>query len=285
MAFLQIKGLSKSFKGQTALDDVSIDLKDGETLCLIGDSGSGKTTLLRILNGLESKDSGTISLLGKELYASSVKKTVRNDSSHFGLVFQDFNLFPHCTVEENIILPYRLRLKKELKEKYGFFSWGAKEKKKKSEYGDRLLKKEKEIEALEEAFNLKSKMKNYPGELSGGEKQRAAILRAFCLSPEILCFDEPTSALDPRLRKEVASSILSLKKRGKAMIIVTHEMELALEVADRIDFISQGRICEIGDKSILLHPQSAQLMQFLSLSQENNDNGKKEQPAEEGRAR
>ena len=196
---LEVKNLSKEFKGHQILRDISFTLKDGEIMTIVGPSGAGKTTLLRIIAGLETKDSGEILIDGKPY-----------DSGKVGVVFQDYNLFPNLNVLQNITLAPTLVLKKSKTE---------------AEQDARLLLKRLQMSGREQ---------QYPYELSGGQKQRVAIARALAMKPRILCYDEPTSALDPNLRKEVEKMILSLKKSGLTQLIITHDLNFAENVADQM---------------------------------------------------
>lgn len=244
MSYLKINNVTKKYKNSLALNDVSFDLDKGKTLVIIGNSGSGKTTLLRILNALEISDSGSIKLLDETITDT---KSLNNI---FGLVFQGFSLFPQYTVLDNIMLAVKNKLKKTYKK------------------DDYKLKYQEELNyALEllNRFKLSDKIKSYPLGLSGGEAQRVAIIRALIMKPKILCFDEPTSALDPKLKKEVALLINELKAMGLTIIVVTHEMELAKVIADKIIYMENGRIIETGDHKILLNPATNELKNFLSL--------------------
>lgn len=263
MSYLEIKNIAKRFEdNKVVLKDFSFSLEKGETISLIGNSGSGKTTFLRILNFLLPMDSGSIVLEGKELCNGSPLSYQEKQklNSNFGLVFQNMNLFPQYTALDNILLPLKSKLKKEAKEQ-------AKEERRKWKliYQERLSQEMTSLKELASTFLLTEKLNHYPNQLSGGEAQRVAILRALVLKPKILCFDEPTSALDPKLKQEVANTILHLKKVGTTMIVVTHEMELALAVSDKVIYLEKGSIIEEGDKSILLAPKSDKLKAFLSL--------------------
>ena len=263
MSYLEIKNIAKRFEdNKVVLKDFSFSLEKGETISLIGNSGSGKTTFLRILNFLLPMDSGSIVLEGKELCNGSPLSYQEKQklNSNFGLVFQNMNLFPQYTALDNILLPLKSKLKKQAKEQ-------AKEERRKWKliYQERLDQEMTSLKELASTFLLTEKLNHYPNQLSGGEAQRVAILRALVLKPKILCFDEPTSALDPKLKQEVANTILHLKKVGTTMIVVTHEMELALAVSDKVIYLEKGSIIEEGDKSILLAPKSDKLKAFLSL--------------------
>jgi|LAHS01.1.fsa_nt_gb polar amino acid transport system ATP-binding protein len=282
MAYLEAKNLSKSFKGTAVLSSVSLSVEKGESLVIIGDSGSGKTTLLRILCFLETPDAGEIALKGQSLYSAPEKLTSEekaNKRSHFGLVFQGFGLFPQHNVLENVLLPLRLKRKKALKASLSSLPFFQRTKAFRSEWKKSQTIDEKKAKDLLEEFHLSSKEKDYPYSLSGGEAQRVALARALALEPEILCFDEPTSALDPRLKNQVASLLLDLKKKGHTLIVVTHEIAFAQAVGDRIVFLEDGMIKEEGNRSILLSPKSEELRAFLSESQkeENDERGSEDQ--------
>ena len=257
MAYLEIENLSKVFKGNKVLDSFSLSLEKGKTLCLIGDSGSGKTTLLRMLNSLSSIDEGRIILEGKEI-SSKDKKNLRHIED-FSLVFQSYHLFCQYNVMENILLPLKTKIKRDLKAK----KYSRKEFQ--LEYNKTIEEKTREVNDLLLEVHLQDKKDSYPHQLSGGEAQRVAILRALMLNPKVLCFDEPTSALDPRLKRQMANTILSLKKKGHTIILVTHEMELARIIADEVIFLKKGKIIEKGSKEILTNPRSEELKTFLSL--------------------
>lgn len=267
MNILEIRNLKKSYKNLAAISSFSATLEEGETLVVIGDSGSGKTTLLRILNFLEKKDEGQIILEGNLIKDINQKET----QDYFGLVFQNFNLFPQYTVYENILLPLKNKIRKDNK-KYSF-------KDRKHIYKELLKEKKMEVISLLKEMDLYEKKDAYPQYLSGGQAQRAAIVRAVALSPKVLCLDEPTSALDPQLKREVANAILSLKKKGITMIVVTHEMSLAKNVADKIIFMKKGAIIEKGAKIILEKPATKELAEFLSIGDtehEKENNGCKD---------
>lgn len=250
MAVLEVKNIKKSFGKTAVLKDISFSLQKGEVLSIIGSSGSGKTTLLRCLNFLEIPDSGVINVEGKCLYDDKSNQLlsdeeIRKNRLHFGLVFQSFNLFPQYSVLNNVTLAPTL-LKK-----------GS------------AVEIERNAKELIERVGLTDKADSYPCELSGGQQQRVAIARALAMSPDILCFDEPTSALDPELTGEVLRVIKSLKESGSTMIVVTHEMEFAKNVSDKIIFMADGVIEEIGTpEQIFENPKSEKTKAFLKTSLE-----------------
>lgn len=248
MSILEVNSIRKSFGKTEVLKDISFSLEKGEVLSIIGSSGSGKTTLLRCLNFLETPDSGTITVNGETLFDAAVNKKIsdeeiRQKRLHFGLVFQNFNLFPQYTVLKNVTLAPAL-LKKGSAEEIN----------------------EKAV-SLIKSVGLSEKMNSYPCELSGGQQQRVAIARALAMSPDILCFDEPTSALDPELTGEVLRVIRELKDENTTMIIVTHEMNFAKNVSDKVIFMADGIIEEEGNPSdVFDSPKSERLKEFLSAS-------------------
>ena len=248
MEILKVEGLSKSFGKNEVLKNISFSLKKGEVLSIIGSSGSGKTTLLRCLNFLEFAEKGTISVSDKLVYDGLQKKTLsdaqlRQNRLHFGLVFQQFNLFPQYSVLKNVALAPTL-LNRATHE----------------EINEKAL-------SLIDRVGLKDKADAYPCTLSGGQQQRVAIARALALEPDILCFDEPTSALDPELTGEVLKVIRSLKGHDSTMIVVTHEMQFAREVSDRVIFMADGIIEEEGTPDeVFGNPKSERLKAFLSNS-------------------
>lgn len=250
MALLEVKGIKKSFGRTKVLKGIDFDLQKGEVLSIIGSSGSGKTTLLRCINFLEFADEGTISVNGEIIYNGVKDKKIKDRElkakrMHFGLVFQDFNLFPQYSVLKNLTLaPSLLNL-------------GSKEE---------LENQAKNIIAR---VGLSDKIDFYPCQLSGGQKQRVAIARALMLNPDVLCFDEPTSALDPELTGEVLNVIKNLKDEGSTMIVVTHEMEFAKNVSDKIIFMADGVVEEMGTpQQIYEDPQSEKTKAFLANSLE-----------------
>ena len=256
MAMLEVSHLEKHFGDTEVLKDINFSLDQGQSLAIIGSSGSGKTTLLRCLNFLERPDSGTIHVDGQLLLDGAVKtKTsdseVRKKRLKFGLVFQNFNLFPQYTALENVMLASQL-LSKERPD--------YKQRKK-----EILAEIRANAEDLLTQVGLKDRMNNYPDQLSGGQQQRVAIARALALHPDILCFDEPTSALDPELTGEVLKVIRSLSEKRMTMIIVTHEMAFARDVADEIIFMDGGVIVEHGAaRQVIEHPREERTKLFLS---------------------
>ena len=245
MPILEVKNIKKSFGKTDVLKGLSFSLEKGEVLSIIGSSGSGKTTLLRCLNFLEFADEGTISVNGNVIFDGASHKTlsdseIRDNRLHFGLVFQSFNLFPQYNVLENITLAPTL-LKR-----------GSAE-----EIKTNAL-------SLIERVGLSDRIENYPCQLSGGQQQRVAIARALALNPDILCFDEPTSALDPELTGEVLRVIKDLKSGDSTMIVVTHEMEFARGISDKVIFMADGVIEEIGTpEEVFLNPKSEKTKNFL----------------------
>lgn len=256
MAILEVNHIGKHFGSTQVLKDVSFSLEEGNALAIIGSSGSGKTTLLRCLNFLETPSKGRFLVKGEVLFDSensvSVSdKELRTKRLHFGMVFQSFNLFPQYTALENVMLAEQL-----LAQERPDYKQNKKE-----------ILKEIEEHAVEllNMMGLSERMTHYPHQLSGGQQQRVAIARALALKPDILCFDEPTSALDPELTGEVLKVIRGLAEQKTTMIIVTHEMAFARDVADQIIFMDDGCIVEQGDaKQVIDHPQEERTKQFLS---------------------
>lgn len=260
MAFLDVKGIQKSFGKTEVLKGIDFSMEKGEVLAIIGSSGSGKTTLLRCLNFLEKADMGSFSVDGEELFNAETTysdKEKREKRLRFGLVFQQFNLFPQYTVLKNVSLA------RELLELSG-------RKLPKSEKKLRLAQIEQNSRDLLSMVGLAEKADSYPCSLSGGQQQRVAIARALALSPDILCFDEPTSALDPELTGEVLQVIRNLKTSDRTMIVVTHEMNFARGVADKVIFMADGVIEEEGaPEQVFTNPRSERTRQFLEKSLEN----------------
>ena len=240
MPVLQVNNIKKRFANTEVLKGVSFSLEKGQVLAIIGSSGSGKTTLLRCLNFLETPDAGEIWVDGKQLLASRNEEEIRKNRLHFGLVFQNFNLFPQYTVLQNVMLAPSL-LKKESPEAL----------------------KQRATELLAKV-GLSEKLASYPWQLSGGQQQRVAIARALAMDPHVLCFDEPTSALDPELTGEVLRVIRGLKNSENTMIVVTHEMEFAKSVADVVIYMADGVIEEMGTpQQVFDDPQSEKTRAFL----------------------
>ena len=254
MSVLEVRGLRKRFGEVDVLKGIDLKLEKGEVLSIIGSSGGGKTTLLRCLNFLERANSGEILVNDKVVYsAEDGEKPVVTPEAQlsFGLVFQQFNLFPQYSVMENLMLAPKLRAK-ATQRRSG----------KSSESNDDIRIRAR---LLLDKVGLTDKADAYPCQLSGGQQQRVAIARALMLSPEILCFDEPTSSLDPELTGEVLRVIRSLKDSERTMIIVTHEMEFARSVSDRIVFIADGVIEEEGTPyEVFQNPKSEKMKAFLS---------------------
>ena len=262
MAFLEIKKVNKTFKdGFQVLRDINFTLEKGEVLSIIGSSGSGKTTLLRCLNFLTTPDTGVYTLNGEDIYSADQKysdEQLRQKRLRFGMVFQSFNLFPQYTALKNVSLALDLQKIEQ-----------AKKEKKKVNKAE-IEKENAEIaKSLLEGVGLGDKISHYPCELSGGQQQRVAIARALALSPDVLCFDEPTSALDPELTGEVLKVIKGLKSKDRTMIIVTHEMDFAKNVSDKVIFMSDGEITEMGSAvEVFTNPQNPKTISFLNKSKE-----------------
>ena len=257
MAVLEVKNICKQFGENTpVLQGVDFSLERGETVAIIGSSGSGKTTLLRCLNFLTAPDKGQIIVNGETLFdaadpATQRENEIRKKRLHFGLVFQNFNLFPQYTALQSVMLASELLAK---------------------ERPDYRQNKKQITAALREQaavllqqVGLGEKMSLYPHQLSGGQQQRVAIARALALSPDVLCFDEPTSALDPELTGEVLKVIRQLAEEHMTMVIVTHEMAFARDVADRVSFMDGGIVVEQGPaRQVIENPQEARTRRFLS---------------------
>jgi len=252
MKLLELNHVEKSFDGLGVIKDISLSVEEGEIVSVIGPSGSGKSTLLRCATMLETMDSGEVIYLGKRaawtedgraVYAS--KKDLKEIQSQYGLVFQNFNLFPQYTALENVTLARELMAKGE-------------------KTGESLEDIRAEGRDLLTQMGLQDRMGNYPHQLSGGQQQRVAIARALAMKPDILCFDEPTSALDPELTGEVLKVIRGLADQHTTMIIVTHEMSFARDVADHVLFMDGGVVVEEGTpEEVFGHPQQARTRQFL----------------------
>lgn len=238
---LKLEHVSKKFHDLTVLEDLNLTVKRGEVIVVVGTSGCGKSTLLRCINGLEKLQAGRIIFEGENI---DYDKNLSRLRQKIGMVFQSYELFPHKTVLENITLAPLVVQKRDKKEVVR----EAKE----------LLKK----------MGLEQKADSYPRELSGGQKQRAAIARALCMHPDVLLFDEVTAALDPEMVHEVLEVILNLANQGRTMLIVTHEMQFARAVADRILFLEDGRILEEGSpEEFFEHPKTERAKQFLQKFQ------------------
>ena len=256
MAILEVEHISKNFEDTEVLKDIGFSLEKGEVLSIIGSSGSGKTTFLRCLNFLEQPDTGVIRVNGEVLFDASVRQTqqeaeIRKKRLHFGLVFQSFNLFPQYTALGNVMLARELLAKEQP-------DYKARKKGIHQEI-------EEEAKELLVQMGLGDRMNNYPHQLSGGQCQRVAIARALALKPDILCFDEPTSALDPELTGEVLKVIKELADQKTTMIIVTHEMAFAHDVASKVIFMDEGKIMEEGTpEEIFEHTREERTRQFLS---------------------
>ena len=235
---IEVKNLKISFGKLHVLKDVSINIQKGEKIVIIGPSGSGKSTFLRCLNRLETPDGGQILFEGNDL--TDPKTNLDQCRQKMGMVFQHFNLFPHLTVLQNITLaPVTLKLKTQ-------------------------EEAEKEAMELLERIGLPDKANVYPSTLSGGQKQRIAIVRSLAMHPDVMLFDEPTSALDPEMVGEVLEVMKDLAREGMTMVVVTHEMGFAREVADRVLFMNEGYIEEEGSPDdIFQHPKSERLQQFF----------------------
>ena len=256
MAILDVQHIEKSFGSTKVLRDINFSLAEGQVLAIIGSSGSGKTTLLRCLNFLETPDKGRIVVGGETLFDaegqnSRKEQDIRRKRLHFGLVFQSFNLFPQYTALQNVTLASQLLAK----ERPDF-----KQNKKQI-----FAQIEEEGRELLERMGLANRAGHYPSQLSGGQQQRVAIARALALKPDILCFDEPTSALDPELTGEVLKVIRGLADQHTTMIIVTHEMAFARDVADQVMFMDRGLIVEQGPaRQVIENPQEERTKQFLA---------------------
>ncbi len=237
---LEISNIVKKFDDNTILDNISLDVKKGEVIVIIGPSGCGKSTLLRCINALEPIQEGSIKLDGIEIVAGA--KNLSEIRQKIGMVFQSYELFPHMTVLDNILLA-PVKVQKRNKEEV-----------------------KKEALSLLERVGLLERADYYPRQLSGGQKQRVAIVRALCMNPDILLFDEVTAALDPEMVREVLDVMLGLAKQGRTMIIVTHEMQFARAVADRVIFMDKGHILENEKPGIFFdNPKTDRAKQFLNI--------------------
>ena len=256
MAILEVHHIEKHFGATRVLEDISFDLEQGQALAIIGSSGSGKTTLLRCLNFLEKPEQGTISVAGNLIFdaadpATQRESEVRKKRLHFGLVFQSFNLFPQYTALKNVTLARELLAQEQPDFKQN-----------KKQILEEIQADGRELLAK---MGLSERANHYSSQLSGGQQQRVAIARALALHPDILCFDEPTSALDPELTGEVLRVIRELAEQRTTMIIVTHEMAFARDVADQVIFMDGGVIVEQGDAhQVIEHPREERTRQFLA---------------------
>lgn len=237
---LKIENLTKEYEGQKILDGINLEVKQGDVLVVVGPSGCGKSTLLRCINALEPIQGGTIKLQGMDIRKGS--KNITTLRQKIGMVFQSYELFPHLTVIDNITLaPVKVQKRDKAEVR-------------------------KEAMELLARVGLADKAKSYPRQLSGGQKQRVAIVRALCMHPEILLFDEVTAALDPEMVREVLDVMLDLANQGKTMLIVTHEMQFAKAVADKVIFIDQGKIVEeAAPEEFFEHPKTERAKQFLNV--------------------
>ena len=242
---IQARDLCKRYgNGPLALDHVSLEVKLGEVLVVMGPSGSGKSSLIRTFNGLESIDSGTLNVLGIPLDAEGDERQIRRIRKRVGMVFQQFNLFPHLTILDNITLaPIRVQ-------------------------GIARPEAEQQARSLLSQMGIAEQADKFPAQLSGGQQQRVAIARALALKPEVMLFDEPTSALDPERVKEVLDAMRALASEGMTMVVVTHELGFAREVADRVLFMDRGRVVELNDASSFFnHAREERSRRFLSQMQ------------------
>ncbi len=236
---VSVQHLNKKFGQLEVLKDISVEIKEGEVICLIGPSGSGKSTFLRCLNRLEEITGGKVIIDGHDL--TDEKLDINKVRENIGMVFQHFNLFPHMTVKENIMLA-PVQLKKMTKEEA-----------------------EQKALALLDRVGLKDKAESYPSQLSGGQKQRVAIARSLAMNPDIMLFDEPTSALDPEMVGEVLAVMKDLASQGMTMVVVTHEMGFAREVGSKVIFMDGGYIVEQGDPhEVINHPKQQRTIDFLN---------------------
>jgi general L-amino acid transport system ATP-binding protein len=234
--------LVKSYTpGLRALDGVSLDVSSGEVLVVMGPSGSGKSTLIRTFNGLETLDGGELDVLGVRLDAAHEERQVRAIRERVGMVFQQFNLFPHLSILDNITLaPIKVQMRAK------------------------AAAEQRAIELLDQ-MGIREQARKYPAQLSGGQQQRVAIARALALDPEVMLFDEPTSALDPERVKEVLDAMRQLAQGGMTMVVVTHELGFAREVADRVMFMDQGQVVETSDpQTFFSHAREERSRRFLS---------------------
>lgn len=255
MKILEVKGLTKSFNKTPVLKGIDFSMEKGEVVAVIGSSGSGKTTLLRCINFLETADKGQVFVEGNCIFDGNAEKKLtaaeeRQNQLNFGLVFQNFNLFPQYTAFENVTLAPKLLAKERPDYKQN----------KKAI----LAEIEANAQSLLDRVGLSDKLHNYPCQLSGGQQQRVSIARALALNPKVLFFDEPTSALDPELTGEILRVIRDLATKDVTMVIVTHEIDFARNVADRIIFMADGVVVEEGTpEQVIDHPQNERTQAFL----------------------
>ena len=261
---IKVSNLCKSFGELQVLKDISITINKGEKVVVLGPSGSGKSTFLRCLNCMEDPTSGSIIFHGEDLADMSVDINVHRQK--IGMVFQHFNLFNNKTVIENIMLaPIYVAKQRARKAKRNKFFGKPYDESDLIPFAEKKEEIRQRAEYLLKQVNLESKADNYPAQLSGGQKQRVAIVRALCTNPDVMLFDEPTSALDPEMVGEVLEVMKKLALDGMTMVVVTHEMGFAREVADRIVFIDEGRIIEEGSpEEIFNDPKSERLKTFLA---------------------
>ncbi|WP_311406802.1 amino acid ABC transporter ATP-binding protein [Liquorilactobacillus uvarum] len=239
MAMMEINKLGKVFNAHKVLDDIDLNVEKGDVIAIIGPSGAGKSTFLRCLIDLERRDSGSVNIDGVELNPDD-KKCVEKVQAKMGMVFQSFNLFPHMTVLKNVMIA-PVRVKKAEKREV-----------------------EKKARELLKKVGLSDRVDYYPSQLSGGQQQRVAIARALAMNPELMLFDEPTSALDPELVGEVLKVMKDLADDGMTMVVVTHEMGFAREVANKVIFMEKGKIIESGTpKEIFFAPKTERTKEFL----------------------
>lgn len=238
MSLIEVRNLKKAFGKHVVLKSINLDVEEGEVVCIIGPSGSGKSTFLRCMNRLEKINGGTVVINGQDITAKSTD--INKARENVGMVFQHFNLFPHLSIRENITLaPVEL---------------------------EKMTEEEADEKAQEllEIVGLEDKLEAYPDSLSGGQKQRVAIARALAMNPDIMLFDEPTSALDPEMVGDVLEVMQNLAKEGMTMVVVTHEMGFAREVADRVVFMEEGYVVEDGTpEQIFDNPQESRTKEFL----------------------
>ena len=251
MELIQVKGLKKSFQNVDVLTDINFKVNKGDVIAVIGPSGAGKSTMLRCLINLEQVDGGTIEVEGESLvrngeYADRVK--LKHITAKMGMVFQNFNLFPHLSVRNNLTMPY-MQVKNVSQEEANQLA-----------------------ETLIDKVGLRDKMDHMPSTLSGGQKQRVAIARALMMNPDIMLFDEPTSALDPQLTAEVLNVMKQLAADHVTMLVVTHEMSFARDIANKILFMCDGEIAEEGSPDeVFYHPKDARTAKFLCSGSESSN--------------